>query len=689
MSDQTQTAAAAETLPPANTAFDHIPDTFVPLDQLGVAPENLRADEGPDGDIPQLADTLYFAGQVHPLLVRPGKGKKEQAYMALDGRRRRFGWLHNAEAGRVAADQPVRVKVITDKALQVAAATLPNTQQQAPDLVHVIRATGRLVQRRMSPTDIARALGGYTVKEVAGWAKLAVLQDVVLERLREGKITLGQAKQMTKLSAEDQTDLAREAKSYGLYDHVLRARVSRAVVTVGDARVRLAGLDAYAAAGGRIEADLFGETADQILDPQILQTVWDAAAQPIADHLAAQGLVVAFKAQSVGVPEGFQMLTQPWYVDVSEEEQDAVDDAERLRDEAAGVVTALQTLDGDGRDRLLNYLDADLAYRRALGQNVGACSLAVDEHLGVSATFYGVPAPLAEDDEEDEPSDQEEFSPSTPRTIQAGEVVIPKVELETGATSHALVERYTDVATRGLIRSLADDPGAALILVVARLFVTTVLPRAPETCASGSISTLKASAYQATGFAPIAALDGEVQARLEARRQTYLASGLRPIPWVSGLSHGERMTFLAELMAVTLDGREWATHAQRHGARAEAIEVVELIGHDIRNHWLPDLPFFLAHNKAQLLGMLEKMGEDTGPAGSLKKGDLAARVATAAGDHSWAPDALSWRSPAAVEVVLDEAVGEEMDEDAALEEEHEVVEPPPIQTADPILDEAA
>jgi hypothetical protein len=60
--------------------------SLAPLRDLDIAPENLRFAEPPDDDIPLLAETLFAAGQLQPLTVRPGR-KKEAAHMALDGRR--------------------------------------------------------------------------------------------------------------------------------------------------------------------------------------------------------------------------------------------------------------------------------------------------------------------------------------------------------------------------------------------------------------------------------------------------------------------------------------------------------------------------------------------------------------------------------------------------------------------------
>jgi ParB family chromosome partitioning protein len=654
MSDQTEAPVTNETLR-ANPAFDNIPDEFAPLDQIGVAPENLRAEEGPDEDIAQLADTLFYAGQIHSLLVRPGKGKKEAPFMALDGRRRRFAWLHNVAQGRVPADQPIRIKVIHDRALQIAAATLPNTEQQPPDLVHVIRAVGRLVQRKMSPSEIAKALGGYTVREVAGWAALSSLEDAALEGLRAGKITLRQAKLMTKLSAQDQRQLAEHASLYGrLYDDAVRQRVNGAVVTVGDARVRLATLAAYKAAGGRIESDLFGEMPDLLLDQAVLQQVWDEKVAPLVDHLKAAGLEVFFDIYPHFAPEGFETLPHLVNLEVADDLQDAVSGLEGERALAAAAVGELETLGDDSRGRILDLLTLEIDYLKLHGLALGACNLAADGEMGVKATFFALPQPEPEANGEEE-DDAGALEPAeAPVSVRRyGDVEVPRVELSTGATSHALVERYTDIATRGLVRTLADQPDAALVLLVARLFVCTALARTCDDHVNSSISTLKAQAYRRTGHAPLAALDGEVFASLEASRAAFLDSGLRPIPWVASLTHDARMTLLAEVMAVTLDGREVATHAARHGARAEALELAELTGHDIKAFWIPDLDFFSAHNKAQLLAMLDQMGEPAAAAAALKKADLAARVTAAAGDRHWAPDALSWKAVAPSEPEAD------------------------------------
>ena len=63
----------------ASTSFQPVNrQVFVPLKDLGLAPENMRFNEPADEGVPQLADTIEAAGVLIPIAVRPGR-KKEQA----------------------------------------------------------------------------------------------------------------------------------------------------------------------------------------------------------------------------------------------------------------------------------------------------------------------------------------------------------------------------------------------------------------------------------------------------------------------------------------------------------------------------------------------------------------------------------------------------------------------------------
>jgi len=100
-----------------------------------------------------------------------------------------------------------------------------------------------------------------------------------------------------------------------------------------------------------------------------------------------------------------------------------------------------------------------------------------------------------------------------------------------------------------------------------------------------SAAQIVATRYRRVVTSPIPALDGEVFVRLDARRAAYKASGLRPIPWVETLPHGEKMALMAELTAASLNLRGAKTTSVRDAACAEASEIAALCGADI---WTPD-----------------------------------------------------------------------------------------------------
>ena len=130
---------------------------LVHLRDLDIAPENLRFSEPPDDDIPLLAETLFAAGQLQPLTVRPGR-KKEAANMALDGRRRLLALRLLVEQGRIDDSFLVDVFVETDPARQAAAVLLTNTAV-AVHVADIIAAIGRMLKGKLGVPAIAKALG--------------------------------------------------------------------------------------------------------------------------------------------------------------------------------------------------------------------------------------------------------------------------------------------------------------------------------------------------------------------------------------------------------------------------------------------------------------------------------------------------------------------------------------------------
>ncbi|HYE00574.1 MAG TPA: ParB N-terminal domain-containing protein, partial [Alphaproteobacteria bacterium] len=620
----------------------------VRLADLGLAPENLRFEEPADDDVPRLADTIRAAGMLYPPLVRPGR-KGEAAYMVLDGRRRRYAQLLRVERGEITPDEEIECLLVGDRAGQAAAAVVANSERAPVHLADVVVAIGKLRKARMSTPAIAAALG-YDELEIKRLEALSAVHPNVLQAFRRDRLSLRQVRLFARLKdRERQAELARTALDGYFHEHQLQALVQASRITARDPRFRLVGPEAYVAAGGRFESDLFGELPDVALDPQALSTAWRSRAEAIGARLAAEGLEVRLgEERSYRAPEGLLSLPYVRVGSLPEDVRAAHDAATARAEAAAGRIAAAGDAapsDEDLADLLLAQLEAA---RMRLGTGeIAAALLVPDRALGLEASFFWRPPEPQDDPAGDGTTDEccasdDDDPAASPalRTRRLPEIPPAEVQVRVAGASHALHEVRTDLATRGLIRLLADAPEAALIVLAAQLFKHLALRGHFGT--EDSALAVRAERYGWAQHPPTPALDGEVRRRLEARREAFLASGLRPIPFVAGLAADDRLGLIGELVAAALDLREPRTTSLRRGARAEAAEIAALCGGHLSAHWTPDVAFLSAHTKPQLLAMLAAMGVADPKAGAQRKDELVGRVAAEAAERGWAPPSVQW-----------------------------------------------
>ncbi|WP_157072426.1 ParB/RepB/Spo0J family partition protein [Brevundimonas bacteroides] len=629
-----------------------------PLRDLDIAPENLRFGEPPDEDIPLLAETLYAAGQLQPLTVRPGR-RSEASHMALDGRRRLLALRLLLEQGRIDDAFLVDVLFETDPARQAAAVLLTNTAVPV-HIADVIAAIGRMLKGRLGVPAIAKALGHAEI-DVKRMAALAALPDVALEALRRGRLNLRQVRLLARMpDREEQAELAQMTlDGHSFPEWRVTERLERHHVNARDPRFALVGAERYAAAGGRTETDLFGERPPMLLDPSILTEVWTKRAREIARMFEAEGLVVHVAAgPDHELCDDLEPLA---YVYGGDLPADQMATYRELKGDFNDAADALEDLLGETTDTdvvdpaLATMVRARLTADQAgwPGRRVTTLVLRPSARTGIEVTCL---APVEPELDQQEVVGDGAAPPaaSTLSTYRAPEAGAPKPELE--GVNHALHAVRTDVATRGLIRALADDPGAAFTALIARLFGQVAIRTSGQRCEAAL--ALTATPFRPAGGRVIESLDGDVWHRIEDRRATWEASGQTVIGWVHALAHGDKMALLAELTALTLDLREERTTLVRRTARAEAAELAELCGADIALHWTPDAEFLKAHSKPLLLKMLEAMGRGDVRAGLLKKSDLIPWVQETAAETGWAPASLSWTVGAG-------DPGSGMDDDAA------------------------
>ncbi|WP_313573748.1 chromosome partitioning protein ParB [Brevundimonas sp.] len=648
----------------------------VRLGDLDIAPENLRYGEAPDDDISQLADTIAAADLLQFPTVRPGRGG-EAPYMVLDGRRRLLALRMLRDAGVIDDDHAVEVFVETDRARQAAAVVLTNTAVPV-HVADVIAAIGRMLKARLGVKAIARALG-YGEIEIRRLAALSALPAAALEALKSGRITLRQARLLARMKdAEAQAEMAQAVlDGHGLPEWRILEQLGQGRVTDCDPRCGLVTSALYAAEGGRTEVDLFGELPPVLLDAEALTRAWIKRAAEMAAPLEVEGLSVRLApcddAEEGGpdLPEDLEQLYYA-YGGLSEEATHVYREARERALAAAEAVEAVEQgmSDEEIAGRRAAYVQARIAQDQAgSGQRLATLlvfrpSLRTGVEIDCYAPVEIVEAPTSSDEASDEVDVEAEVAG---RRTAGSRYAPPRAEApapEVEGVSHVLHATRTDMATRGLIRALADAPGAALTVLAARLFASlAVWPPVGRTEAALAITT---TAFNPTGGRIVETLDGAVRERLDARRRAWEASGLTAIAWVHAMDAGDRMGLLAELTALSLDLREDRTSLVRKSARAEAAEIADLCDADIARWWTPDGAYLRPHSREQLLTMLERMGAETEAPARMRKGDLVAWTEDQAAARRWAPACLAWNRSADSPDVADRAAAGSDDEPDAV-----------------------
>lgn len=627
----------------------------VSLDDLDIAPENLRSGEAPDDDIAQLAETIAAAGLLQYPTVRPGR-RGEARHMVLDGRRRLLALRRLRDAGRIDEHHPVPVFVETDRGRQAAAVVLTNTAAPV-HVADVIAAIGRMLKARLGVQAIAGALG-YGETEIRRLAALSALPPVALEALKGGAVTLRQARLLARLQdAEEQTALAQAAiDGQGLPEWRIQEQLGHGRITIRDPRCGLVTPSLYAAEGGRTELDLFGELPPVLLNPAHLTRAWLKRARPIADQLEAEGLRVRLLAgedeeeDAGGSPDDMDRLFYAYgglseaatvvYRETRERAQAAADAVEAALAQTDPSPGKAEEGGDEGLEAVTAFVRARIAQDQAASGQRLAVLVAVRPSLrtGVEIDCYA-PVETSDEDPLEEMEEGEDVAPEPLRSAYVPPLAAAPLP-ETDGVSHVLHAVRTDTATRGLIRALAGEPSVALTVLVARLF--SCLAVWPPVSRNEAALSVTASTFAPANGRIIAGLDGAVREQLDERRRAWEASGLTLIAWVHGLLAEDRFALMAELTALSLDLHEGRSGQVRRMARAEAAEIAALCRADIARWWTPDGAYLRPHSRDQLLSMLEDMGAPTAEPGRMRKGDLVVWVEDQAAASGWTPSCLSW-----------------------------------------------
>lgn len=263
----------------------------IPLNKLVQSPRNVRRHVDAAADA-ELKASIAARGLLQNLIVRPAaKGKFE----VEAGERRRRAMLELAADKALPRDHEVTCLVLKDAdEAAVETSLAENFHRLAMNPADEAQAFASLVEGGASSEDVARRFG-LTVRFVEGRLRLARLAPAVFEALASGEITLDLAKAFGATSDQEiQARVFEQVTSayYAPSPDSIRRMVLSGTVRCSDPRARLIGRDAYVAAGGRIERELFDDDdSESWVDVALLESLAQARMDEHASAVAAeQGL---------------------------------------------------------------------------------------------------------------------------------------------------------------------------------------------------------------------------------------------------------------------------------------------------------------------------------------------------------------------------------------------------------------
>ncbi len=616
----------------------------VRLKDLDVAPENPRFLDGPDDLIPDLALSLApdAAGLLVPLLVRAG-GKKEKPFMALDGRRRLFGFRHLLEKGLVSDDIEISAYLCETKESIAAAAITANQARLPLKPAEIVLAIRALAAKKITIEAMARALCVDIVEARRYHAVSQVHMDVLMA-FKDKLLDFDALKLIARVpSMPEQKQLAKLAREQGgLRAYQVRDYIDNDGLSALSSMMQFVGMEDYLAAGGRKTSDLLEEMPDTCLDADIAMRLWSEKAAQLQEAFASRGIEAFVSAdEDCHQPEGFEEA--PYRYNRPVDEKEHIGRAEARLGEVRETVNATAEADGITPAIFLPLVEPqhELAIAKFAPLPVRAVQIRPGQRAILEFRFFTKADDIqAWEQAKVAAKPAEEVGQEKPGRVAD---VIPErevaVETDHGGAFHQLA---TELAVRGFQRSLADSFSASFKFLLATMFEQVVLHKAAGTIEDRALKITFARNIGGWYQAPVQSLDGDLFARLEAYRDAFTESGLRTYPWITSLTFQQLQDLLALMTAVSVWLNEPDAKFIRRTARAQIQEVADEIDHDIRVHFMPDGDFYGRCTKKQLLGYAERMGCEIDTLATLKKGPLAEYVAEQGLARHWVPPVLGF-----------------------------------------------
>ncbi len=448
----------------------------IPLNKLIPSPRNVRRTTDEQADL-QLKADIEARGLLQNLVIAPAKKPKGRFTVEAGGRRFR-ALASLAEEGKLGTDHEVCCLVIdSGPAAAQEAGLAENFQRLAMNPADECLAFQQLIEQGADVEGIARRFG-LTVRFVEGRLRLASLAPVVFDALGAGEITLDVAKAYAATPDQERQAFVFEqvSRSYmSQHPDSIRRMMTQATVSASDRRARFVGEEAYAAAGGRIERDLFSdEDGARWLDIALLERLATEKLEALAAETAASS-GLAFVRPTLESWAGYEVTRGLQRVPLetpplSDEESAEVEALEAETEELIGQLEDEETAE--------EAREAAEARVREIGARIEAITdkppVIPDElkpRVGTFILLDETGHPRLETSYYVEPSDEPEESIASggsdaARDGQEAPVVVAEPPVKQVSLSQALADELAIQRRDILAVHVAADPGLALDLAI-------------------------------------------------------------------------------------------------------------------------------------------------------------------------------------------------------------------------------
>lgn len=441
----------------------------IPLNKLVPSPRNVRRTTDEQADL-QLKADIEARGLLQNLVVLPAR-KPKGCFEVDAGERRRRSLQALADEGKLPADTEIFCLVLEGAESGSEASLAENFQRLSMNPADECVAFQQLVEQGSDVEGIARRFG-LTVRFVEGRLRLAGLAPVVFEALGAGEISLDVAKAYAATPDRERQEYVFEQMSRGYgaaHPDSIRRMMTQATVSAADRRALFVGEEAYVAAGGRVERDLFSEaTGVRWLDIAILERLACAKMEVAAAEIAGEtglGFVRPTLDSWIGHEQTQDLRRVPVeMVPLSDAETAEVDGLEGEIEDLVGALEDEETREDERveaergiralADRIEAIVNKPPVIDEALRPSVGAF-LILDEQgrPRLDTTLYAELSPEGEGAEPDEGPEAVAGDPASRPSKAAG-------------LSQRLVDELAMQRRDILAVHVAADPGLALDLAI-------------------------------------------------------------------------------------------------------------------------------------------------------------------------------------------------------------------------------